>query len=71
MGEREQIVYMQVRIARMFAESHGITLAQSARAFDACGAFRYIADCWDVFHVEGDEAVLDDVVSYMAVKGAC
>ncbi len=68
--ERGQITYMQVRIARIFAASHGISLAEAARMLDAAGAFRYIADCWGLFHVEGDEAVLHEVEQFMSAKGA-
>lgn len=70
MGEREQIVYMQVRIVRMYAASHALTLAQAARTFDEAGAFRYISDCWGLFHIEGDDAILQDVESFMQTKGA-
>ena len=68
MGEREQITYMQIRIARMFAAAHGVSMADAARTLDASGAFRYIADCWDLFHIEGDEAVLRDVEQFIAVR---
>lgn len=68
MGEREQIVYMQVRIVRMYAASHGLALARAARAFDDAGAFHYIADCWGLFHVEGDDAVLRDIESFLQAK---
>lgn len=70
MEERSQIVFMQVRIVRMYATAHGVTLAEAARAFEAAGAFRYIADCWGLFHVEGDDAVLDDVESFMRSREA-
>jgi hypothetical protein len=70
MGEREQIVYMQVRIVRMYATAHDLTLAQAARAFDESGAFRYICDSWGLFHIEGDDVVLQDVESFMQTKGA-
>ena len=29
----------------------------------------YIEDCYDYFHLEGDEAVLDDVERYLANRG--
>lgn len=68
MGEREQITYMQIRITRMFAAAHGVSLADAARTLDASRAFQYIADCWGLFHVEGDESVLRDVEQFMAAK---
>jgi len=36
------------------------------------GVYHYIAKMWDLFHVEGDLAVLDDVKQYLDAKGgAC
>lgn len=68
MGEREQITYMQIRITRMFAVAHGVSMADAARTLDASGAFRYIADCWDLFHIEGDETVLREVELFVAAR---
>ena len=71
MDEREQIIYMQVRVARMVAERRGITLADAARLLADGGGFRYIADNWGLFHLEGDEAVCDDVLVYVAREEGC
>ena len=66
METREQFIYMQVRIARMFAERLGLSLAQTAQMLGASHGFSYIADNWGLLHVEGDEAVYEDVRSYLA-----
>ena len=31
---------------------------------------RYIRECFGIFHVEGDEAVFEDVKAYLKAKGA-
>ena len=57
---------MQVRIARMFAERLGLSLDEAIRRLNVSHGFSYIADNWWLLHVEGDEAVYEDVCSYLA-----
>ncbi len=57
---------MQVRIARMFAERLGLSLDEATRRLNVSHGFSYIADNWWLLHVEGDEAVYEDVCSYLA-----
>ena len=38
--------------------------------FQKYGIYRYIEKFWDLFHIEGDYAVLDDVRHYLEIKGA-
>jgi hypothetical protein len=56
---------MQVRIARLFAERRGLSLTDAARLMAQAGSFDFIANNFAALHVEGDEAVLDEVVAYM------
>jgi len=64
-GTSEQILYMQVRIARMLSQRRGLTLSQAAGLLETSGGFAYIEDSWGLFHVEGDEAVYDDVCAFL------
>ena len=69
MSERQQITYMQTRIARMAHERWGLTLREVAQLFGRWDAFGYIARNFGIFHLEGDDAVLDDVAAYLRTKG--
>ena len=68
MPERSQMIHMLVRVARLAAERWGMPLSQAATIFGASDAFRYISRNYGLFHMEGDEAVLDDVEEYLAAK---
>ena len=70
MDEKLQILYMQMRIVRLAARKWKTTVARAARFFDENGVFRYIEDFFGVFHVEGDNAVFDDIKKYLKNKGA-
>ena len=69
MDEETQAVFMQVRIARLAADRWGMSLADAVGLMARHGALAYVGDCFDYFHLEGDEAVLDDVEEYLAERG--
>jgi hypothetical protein len=70
MEEAEQILYMQVRMLRLTAEKLKLSMKESALLFKKYDVLAYIRELWGLFHVEGDEAVFEDVKSYLASKGA-
>ena len=69
MSERKQIIHMQVRIARMATEKWNLPVAEVAKLFRQYQVFEYIRDCFGIFHVEGDEAIWEDVVPYLRSRG--
>lgn len=64
-----QITYMQTRLVRLAAEQERIPIPEMVKVFNRFGVFRYIKDMWELFHIEGDLAVLDDIRRYLAAKG--
>lgn len=70
MEEKEQILFMQIRILRMAAEKFAISLKQAAMLFDAYNVLSFIREGFGIFHVEGDEAVFEEVKDYLKSKGA-
>ena len=69
MSEQSQIVHMMIRVCRLAAERWGMTLAQAVGVMEPADALGYILRNFGLFHMEGDEAVLDDVEEYLASKG--
>ena len=70
MNERQQIIYMQTRIMRLASEEWNKPIEVIAELFAQYGVLHYIEECFGIFHVEGDEAVLEDVATYLKSKGA-
>lgn len=70
MDEKTQIIYMQTRLTRLAAERWNMSLPQVASLFEEMGVYHYIAKMRDLFHIEGDLAVLDDVKQYLGANGA-
>lgn len=69
MNERQQIIYMQTRIIRLASEEWSKPVEIIARLFVKYDVLQYIEECFDIFHVEGDQAVLEDVTTYLKNKG--
>lgn len=69
MNERQQIIYMQARLIRLASEKWGESIERIAELFDKHHVLKYIEDCFGIFHVEGDEAILEDIVGYLKNKG--
>ena len=63
------MVNMLVRVSRLAAERWGTTLAQAMSVLGPADALGYVARNFGLFHMEGDEAVLDDVEEYLLAKG--
>lgn len=69
MSERQQIIYMQVRMMRLAAEEWKQPVEEVAGVFTRYDILQYIEDCFGIFHVEGDEAVLEDITVYLKNRG--
>lgn len=69
-GEQQQIIYMQIRIVRLASERWNMAIEDIVEMFSRYQVFSYIEECFGIFHVEGDEAILEDVIGYMRNKGA-
>ncbi len=70
MGKEAQITYMQARLVRLASQEWNLTMQAVNDIFQKYGIYRYIEKFWDLFHIEGDYAVLDDVRHYLEIKGA-
>lgn len=69
MSERSQITHMQVRMARMATEKWKISIAEVACVFSRYRVFEFIRDCYGIFHVEGDEAIWEEIIPYLKSRG--
>ncbi len=69
MNEKQQILFMQIRILRMMAENYSLSLREAADIFGQYDVLPFIRESFGIFHVEGDEAVFEEVKSYLQSKG--
>lgn len=69
MPEEHQMLHMLIRVSRLAAKRWGVSLTQAMSVLGPADALGYICNNFSLFHMEGDEAVLDDVEEYLDAKG--
>ena len=52
------------------SERFNLSLKETAVLFKKFDVLKYIRACFGIFHVEGDEAVFEEVKAYLKAKGA-
>ena len=68
MSPKEEIKYMKVRLIRLGSEEWHLTIEEETDLFAQNDVFHYIRDCYGIFSVEGDYAVLEDIKSFLKSK---
>lgn len=69
MSEKSQIVFMQVRLLRLAAEEWNTTIQKANEIFDKYNLLKFIEECFDVFHMEGDCAVFEEIQTVLRCRG--
>lgn len=69
MSEKLQILFMQTRLIRLAAEKWNTSVIKSNDIFAKYDIFQFIEDCFGIFHMEGDAAVLDEIGLLLCNKG--
>ncbi|MBQ4014117.1 MAG: DUF3791 domain-containing protein [Treponema sp.] len=70
MTQAQQILFMQIRLLRIMAEKYSLSLKETAEIFRQYDVLPFIREGFGIFHVEGDEAVFEEVKAYLKSKGA-
>lgn len=67
-SEAQQVLFMQVRMIRQASEKWKKPVDTIAELFAKYHVFQYIEECFGIFHMEGDEVVLQEVENYLKSK---
>lgn len=70
MSEKQQIIYMQTRILRLASEEWNKPIEAVTKLFTEHDVLLYIERCFDMFHLEGDDAILEDITAYLDKRGS-
>ncbi len=60
---------MQIRLFRYACKRWNRTNTECADIFDQNGVDEYITESYEIFHVQGDEANIEDIENYLTAKG--
>lgn len=69
MDEKEQILYMQTRIIRKASLLWKKSLKETTEVFQKYNLLEYIKRGFELFHMEGDDSVLDSISLYVKNQG--
>ncbi len=69
MSERAEIIFMQTRLIRLASEEWHTTIQKVNLLFDQYGILKFIEDCYDVFPMEGDDAVFNEIKTVLRNRG--
>ena len=69
MSREAEIIFMQVRLVRLASEKWNKSISEIAVLFKETGVYKFIEDCYEIFHCEGDNAVFEDVTKLVSRKG--
>ena len=69
MSEKSEIIFMQVRLLRFASEEWHISIQEVNTLFDQYSILELIEDCYDVFHMEGDAAIFEEIKTVLKNKG--
>ena len=66
----DEVLYMEIRIFSAFIERFRMKASDVYYLFEKNGIWEYIESGYDVFHMNGDECVLNDVQQILIKSGA-
>jgi len=69
-NQEDNLFFMQVRLFRLAQVRWNKKVADCVDIFDKYEVNDYIETCYEEYHVQGDEANLDDIEKYLYNKGA-
>ncbi|MCR5290470.1 MAG: DUF3791 domain-containing protein [Treponema sp.] len=68
--EKDDLFLIQVRLFRLAQNSWNLDAKECSTLFNKYDVYDYIKTCYGFFHIQGDEANLDDIAGYLKNKGA-
>lgn len=68
MRESQQLLYMKLRLTRLASEKWQKDIGEVAKDFLNLGIYEYISNNYDLFHIQGDQAIFEDICNFIKVK---
>lgn len=65
MNEKQQILYMKIRLIRIASQKWNKSIGYVANQFMQCGVLQYIEENFDLFHMQGDESIFADICTFL------
>jgi len=69
MTQKDDIFLIQIRLFRLAQQRWKKTAEECEAIFTKNDINKYIATCYEEYHVQGDEANLNDIEAYLQNRG--
>lgn len=66
----DEVLFMEARVFADYLNKFKIRPKDANRIFEKFGIWKYIEDCYDTLHMNGDEYVLNDIEYILEKRGA-
>ena len=70
MSKKDDLFLIQIRLFRCAQEEWNLDAQKCSDIFNKYNVYDYIKTCYEFFHIQGDQANLDDIAKYLKAKGA-
>ena len=67
--KQKEIYMLQVRLFRQAQIKWNLSANECSKLFNRYDIFAYIETCYEFFHIQGDDANLEDIRHYLKQKG--
>ena len=57
----DEVLFMEARLFAEYLKKFNIKPKDANRIFESYGIWKYIEECYDVLHMNGDEYILNDI----------
>ena len=65
----DEVLFMQIRLFRMFREATGLTTPECRKIFSDGKVWDFIERCYDSLHLSSDDLALQDVFNRLKAQG--
>ncbi len=65
-----EVLYMEMRLLQQFCQRFQCGSKTANSLFSKYGIWKYIEDCYDSLHMNGDEYVMNDIQEILRARGA-
>lgn len=65
-----EVLFMEARLFSEYLRRFKMKPKDANRVFEKYGIWKYIEDCYDILHMNGDEYILNDIEYILRKKGA-
>ena len=66
----DPVIYMQVEITNLYMDRHDLSPDEFLLLDDRCNILAFIEECYEPFHLTGNEGILYEIENYISAQGA-